>query len=159
MSKLAPKMSKEVLERNRDVLKEAGAIVPLVPGEPTKADIKSHKEMENQFRGLLSLRGYVALTAHAVERAPPEFPGFYGGHGFRPTKQALRPDQVVYDRHSRIAPLRIEFKTLPLRWSPGQARLVEFGFWKLATSIEQAITLLDEWEAELLVAVALKDYV
>lgn len=114
--------------------------------EPTKGDVKAEADLQKLCEQELTRRGYVRLSAPAVESAlKPEGEGFPGwfGHWPRAKKNPIMPDLFICDSPMRNC-LMVELKT-STHYQPGQKELIFKGCWYEVRTFPQFRQLLDWW--------------
>jgi len=114
--------------------------------QPTKGDLKEEKEFQKLCEQELTRRGFVRLSAPAVESAlKPEGEGFPGwfGHWPRAERNPLMPDLFIVDAPMRNC-LMVELKTHN-KYQPGQKELIFKGCWYEVRTFPQFRQLLDWW--------------
>jgi len=114
---------------------------------PSKADIKLEKELQQTCENWLTLRGYLRMTAdNAVRHAKEMDPAMRGwfGHWTENKRNPLMPDLAIFDRVSLC--LLVELKVRD-KWQVGQKAMVETGFWRVAWNFKEFEQMVKEWEA------------
>ncbi len=137
--------------RNRAALVAAGAspgMLPMDPEEPTKADIKTEKALQDQCEQYLSLHGYWRLTAESAAKvweSDVECQGFFGHFRFS-QRSPLMPDLMIIKYPNDRPALLIELKIKPIQWQPGQSQMCDLCFWVLCLDLEAFKDLVGKWE-------------